>query len=51
MFWSNFSHGENREILTGAGFELLETKSTGSGYEDATQEFSEDHPLVLARKQ
>ena len=51
MYWSNFSHGEYREILTGAGFELQETKSTGSGYENATQEFSEDHPLVLARKQ
>ena len=51
MYWSNFSHGEYREILTESGFHLVETKSTASGYENATQEFSEDHPLVLARKQ
>ena len=50
MYWSNYSLREYLEILTGAGFALLETKSTDSGYENATQEFSEDHPLVLARK-
>ncbi len=50
MYWSNYSLSEYLVILTGAGFALLETKSTDSGYENATQEFSEDHPLVLARK-
>ena len=51
MCWSNYSLSEYLEILTGAGFALLETKATGSGYEEACQETGEDHPLVLARKQ
>ncbi len=51
MYWSNFSLGEYREILTEAGFVLVESKSTGSGYENAALETSENHPLVLARKQ
>ena len=51
MYWSNFGLEEYIDILTGVGFVLLETKSTGCGCEDATQETSEDHPLVLARKQ
>ena len=51
MYWSNYSLNEYRDILTGLGFELLETQSTGSGYEDATQEEGENHPLILARKQ
>ena len=50
MYWSNYSLSEYVEILNGAGFGLLETKSTGSGYEEASQEVSENHPLVLARK-
>ena len=51
MYWSNFGLEEYIDILTGVGFVLLETKSTGCGCEDATQEISENHPLVLARKQ
>ena len=51
MYWSNFGLEEYVDILTGAGFVLIETTSTGSGCEGATQETSEDHPLVLARKQ
>ena len=51
MYWSNYSFSEYLEILAGAGFVLLETKATGSGYEEAIQDASEDHPLVLARKQ
>jgi len=51
MYWSNYSLSEYVEILTGAGFLVLETNSTGSGYDEATQEISENHPLVLARKQ
>ncbi len=51
MYWSNYSFSEYLEILAGAGFVLLETKATGSGYEEALQEPGEDHPLVLARKQ
>ena len=50
MYWSNYSLAEYVRILTGAGFRLLETQSTGSGYEEANQNVSEDHPLVLARK-
>lgn len=50
MYWSNYSLCEYAEILNGAGLTLLETDSTGSGYEEATQEVSENHPLVLARK-
>ena len=51
MYWSNFGIEEYIDILTGVGFVLLETKSTACGGGDATQETSEDHPLVLARKQ
>ena len=51
MYWSNYSLSEYREILTETGFLVIETSATGSGYEDALQESSEDHPLVLARKQ
>ena len=50
MYWSNYSLEEYAEILARAGFVLLETTTT-SDYEDATKEISEDHPLVLARKQ
>ncbi len=51
MYWSNFGLVEYIHILTGVGFVLLETKSTGCGCEDATHKIGEDHPLVLARKQ
>ena len=51
MYWSNFGLEEYIDILTGVGFVLLETESTACGCEGATQEISEDHPLVLARKQ
>ena len=50
MYWSNYSLSEYAEILNGVGFTLLETDSTGSGYDEAIQEVSENHPLVLARK-
>ena len=50
MYWSNYSLREYAEILNGAGFTLLEADSTGSGYDEAIQEVSENHPLVLARK-
>ena len=51
MYWSNYSLSEYTDILTRTGFLVLETGATGSGYEEALQESSEDHPLVLARKQ
>ena len=51
MYWSNFSLREYGEILNGAGFTLLETDATGSGYEEPSQEDSESHPLVFAQKQ
>ncbi len=50
MYWSNYSLGEYAGILNGAGFTLLETESTGSGYEESSQEASENHPLVLSQK-
>ena len=50
MYWSNYSLSEYARILNEAGFALLESNSTGSGYEEAMQEVSENHPLVLARK-
>ena len=50
MYWSNYSLREYGEILNGVGFTLLETNSTGSGYDEASREASENHPLVLARK-
>ena len=50
MYWSNYSLEEYAEILAEVGFSLLETTTT-SKYEDASKEISEDHPLVLARKQ
>ena len=43
MYWSNYGLDEYVDMLTGAGFDLLETRSVG-------RERGEDHPLVLARK-
>jgi SAM-dependent methyltransferase len=51
MYWSNYSLEEYIELLDGAGFSVLESKLTGSGYEDPELATSEDHPLVLAQKQ
>ena len=50
MYWSNFGLTEYVEILTGVGFTLLATSTTGSGYQMTRQETNEDHPLVLAQK-
>ena len=50
MYWSNYDLDEYLEILSGAGFEVLETASTADGYEDLAPLTTEDHPLVLARK-
>ena len=43
MYWSNYGLGEYVDMLTEAGFVVLETRSVG-------HERGEDHPLVLARK-
>ena len=43
MYWSNYGLGEYVDMLTEAGFVLLETRSVG-------RDRGEDHPLVLARK-
>ena len=50
MYWSNYSLREYIDILTGVGFLIFETKSTGSGYEEEDRVVNENHPLVLARK-
>lgn len=50
MYWSNYSLREYAEFLNAAGFTLLETESTGSGYEEISEEGSENHPVMLAQK-
>lgn len=50
MYWSNYDLSEYLDTLAGLGFEVLETSSTAHGYDETTQETTEDHPLVLARK-
>lgn len=50
MYWSNYRLSEYIEILSRTGFMLVQSESTGSGYAESAQEFTEDHPLVLAQK-
>lgn len=50
MYWSNYSLPEYLEILSRTGFVLVQSESTGSGYAESAQEFTERHPLVLAQK-
>ena len=50
MYWSNYGLEEYLEMLAGAGFEVLKKTSTASGFDQQTQEDTEEHPLVLARK-
>ena len=42
MYWSNFSLGEYREMLTEIGFQMLARSTVG--------DVNESHPLVLARR-
>ena len=51
MYWSNYGLADYERILTGLGFRLLTTTTIGDGYSEAIEAPSEDHPLVLARKQ
>ena len=51
MYWSNYGLEDYKEILTRAGFSLLETSVIGHGYTEAHQAPQEHHPLVLAQKQ
>lgn len=50
MYWSNYRLSEYLEILSRTGFVLVQSESTGSGYAESAQEFTERHPLVLAQK-
>ena len=50
MYWSNYGVSEYEEMLTGIGFTMLETTIIGHGLSEATYASSEQHPLVLARR-
>ena len=51
MYWSNYDLSEYEEMLTGIGFTILATTIIGHGLSEATYASSEQHPLVLARRE
>lgn len=50
MYWSNYGLSEYLVMLKDAGFQVLNVASTSSGYDDSFEGVTEDHPLVLARR-
>lgn len=50
MYWSNYGLSEYEEMLTGIGFTMLATTIIGHGLSEATYASSEQHPLMLARR-
>lgn len=49
MYWSNYGLDDYKTILTGIGFNLLETTVAGHGYTAEQRAPSEQHPLILAQ--
>lgn len=50
MYWSNWSREDYQEMLARLGFELLETRTIGHGYDSSEPRRPESHPLLFARK-
>jgi cyclopropane fatty-acyl-phospholipid synthase-like methyltransferase len=50
MYWSNWSRDDYVGMLERLGFELLETRTIGHGYDASESRRPEAHPLLLARK-
>jgi SAM-dependent methyltransferase len=50
MYWSNWSREDYERLLVQLGFELLEARALGHGYDATEKRRPESHPLLLARK-
>ena len=50
MYWSNWSREDYERMLLKLGFELLEARTLGHGYDATEKRRLESHPLLFARK-
>jgi len=50
MYWSNWSREDYLQMFARLGFELLETRTIGHGYDASEPRRAEAHPLLFARK-
>jgi cyclopropane fatty-acyl-phospholipid synthase-like methyltransferase len=50
MYWSNWSREDYVGMLARLGFELLEARAIGHGYDGSEPRRPESHPLLFARK-
>jgi cyclopropane fatty-acyl-phospholipid synthase-like methyltransferase len=50
MYWSNWSRADYEEMLLRLGFELLDARTIGHGYQPNEPRKPESHPLLFARK-